>query len=181
MDIKQLRGTVGAALAEAGLTKQSLFPKGDKVWQLSRPEVVPYFSPSPYRRTWGFVYCGVLGLEIPALRTWLLKHKPGDEAGIFRGAFTGYFSTNDELLRGFMVEHGLPVPAELWAGLIVDRLAAVPFTVEELLFQYRSNRQRLGWFAHLHDRHAWDFLLAWSKDPDPALHVPKMAPDGRIA
>jgi len=37
------------------------------------------------------------------------------------------------------------------------------------------------WLAHPHERHAWEFLLKWHDDPDPALNVPKMRPDGRIA
>lgn len=79
-----------------------------------------------------------------------------------------------------MLELGKPVPADLWAGLLKDKLERIPPKVDSLITAYRRNKEELGWLAHPHKRHAWDFLLKWRENPDPSIHVPKMLPDGRI-
>lgn len=180
MDIKELRAAIETALANEGLEKKKLFKKGLKVWALPGDEVIRFFSLHGYRRPWGFVVDGFIGLEIPALRRWLDEFQPGDRAGIFQSCFTGYHTANDDVLGDFMVEHGTPIPADLWAGLISDRLRGFPDQVDKLVLAYRGNKERLGWLAHPSSRHAWEFLVAWGDAPDPSLHVPQRMPDGRI-
>ncbi|MCA1196399.1 hypothetical protein K9B35_00320 [Sphingomonas sp. R647] len=181
MDIKQLRASMDGALADAGLQETKLFPKRRKVWAFPNNEVIPFFEEAAYRRPWGFVYCGVIGIEIPALRKWLFKLKPGFEAGIFYNSFVGYHTANDEVLNRFMIDHGSDIPYDLWAGLIADRLLEIPETLDQLIAVYRSDRGRLGWLAHAHQCHAWNFMLAWSQDPEANHAVPTMQPNGEIA
>jgi hypothetical protein len=78
------------------------------------------------------------------------------------------------------VEHENPTPADLWAGLLKDRLVRVPSTLDDLTTTYKRNKEELGWLAHPGMRHAWDFLMTWRDNPAPSLHVPKMLSDGRI-
>jgi len=114
------------------------------------------------------------------LRRWLTEHKQGD-VGIFHTCFVSYNILNEEVLgRRFMVEHGQPVPADLWAGLLKDRLAQIPSNLEALVTAYQRNKETLGRLAHPHERLAWDFLLKWLENPDPSLRVPKMLSDGHI-
>ncbi len=181
MDLKQLRASMNAAFVDAGLQETKLFPKRRKVWAFPDNEVVPFFEEAAYRRSWGFVYCGLICIEIPALRKWLFEFKPGFEAGIFYNSFVGYHTANDDVLSNFMPEHGHDIPYDLWAGLIADRLLQIPETLDDLIAVYRSDRGRLGWLAHPHQRHAWDFLLSWAQNPDPDLKVPTMQPNGEIA
>lgn len=155
-------------------------PKAPKIWTLPADDIIRFFWPYAYRRPWGFVYSGSIGIEVPALRDWLREHKPGREAGIFQTSFVGYVIANEDVLRDFLVEHGEPVPADLWAGLLKDRLARVPPTLEGLIASYRRNKEELGWLAHPSSRHAWEFLLEWRDNPDPSLHVPTRGPNGRI-
>jgi hypothetical protein len=65
-------------------------------------------------------------------------------------------------------------------GLEEQRLLLVPPTLDGLITAYRRDKEQLGWLAHPHERHAWDFLLKWRENPDPSIHVPKMLPNGRI-
>jgi len=180
MDITEVRASLDEALAQEGLEKKKLKSIGPKVWALPGEEVVRFFSAGGHRRPWGFVFDGLIGLEIPALRAWLDEYRPAEEAGIFRSYFVAYHTANDDALRGFMIHDGDPVPADLWAGLIADRLRELPESVDALIEAYRGDKERLGWLAHPHERHAWDFLRNWWELPDPLLHVPKMLPDGRI-
>ena len=180
MNIKEFRKVMDSALAEEGLEHRRVLPMHPKVWSLPADDIIRFFQPGAHRRPWGFVYYGVISLEIPALRAWLIKHKPGDQAGIFRTYFTGYHTANDAVMNNFTVNFGDPLPADLWAGLIRDRLAQLPSSLDALTQTYRGNRDQLGWLAHPHQEHAWNFLLRWRENPDPALRVPKMSPNGQI-
>jgi hypothetical protein len=150
------------------------------VWSLPEGDIIRFFWPHAYRRPWGFAYSGSIGVEIPSLRQWLLQHKPGNQVGIFHTCFVSYLIINEDILGEFMVEHDKPVPSDLWAGLLKDRLEKLPSTLVDLVAAYQRNKEEIGWLAHPYDRHAWEFLLKWFKDPDPSLHVPRMLPNGRI-
>jgi hypothetical protein len=179
MNVKELRAVMDNALREEGLEEQRLFPKGPKVWTISGDDLIRFFWPQAIRRPWGFIYDGAIGVEIPSLRTWLREFKP-EGPGIFHSCFICYLITNEELRREFMVEHGNPIPADLWAGLLKDKLELVPPNLDSLITAYRRNKEELGWLAHPHQRHAWDFLLKWRENRDPSIHVPKMLPNGRV-
>jgi len=178
MNIREFRALTDAAFQDQGFVHWRL--GGQKAWALPGAEIIGFFQPLAFRRPWGFLLSGVIGIEIPELRAWLQKHKPGEESGIFRGSFIGYSIANEEVLREFRSPIGAPVPADLWAGLVMDRLDQLPSLLDELIGQYRRNREPLGWLAHPHDRFAWDFLQRWREDPDPALHVPRMLPSGQV-
>lgn len=179
MKLAELRSVTDDAFRHAGLVERKLFPKGAKVWCLPGNEVIRFFQPQPYRRTWGFVFTGYFGIEIPALRAWLAEHHP-DDAGIFRHSFEAYHSLNESDRRDFMIEHERQVPAELWAGRIRDRLELLPASLEELLSVYLQRREALGRLAHPITSPAWDFLLKWNDGRDALLDVPKRGPEGRI-
>ena len=170
------------ALRDAGLEEQGVPHRRRKVpsvWALPADDILRYFWPDAQRLPWGFRYSGSIVIEIPPLRTWLNQHKRED-AEIFHTRFVSYNILNEDILAGFTVEHDEPVPSDLWAGLLADRLARIPPNLQSLVDAYRRNREDLGWLAHPHDRHAWDFLLKWIDDPDPSLPVPKRLPDGRF-
>ena len=112
---------------QEGIKKAKLLRKpGLKVWALAGDEIVRFFLPHPVRRPWGFVFHGYIGIEIPALRDWLKKHKPGPLVGIFHTNFTSYYTMNEDVLRELTVEHGASVPAKQWASLIKKRLERIP-------------------------------------------------------
>jgi len=178
MDIREFRNVTDAALRDEGFSSQKLL--GNKVWSLPGEDIIRLFQPHAYRRSWVFVYSGAIGIEIPALRSWINKYKPGEGGGILRGYFTAYIIANEDVLNKFMVEFGNPVPADLWAGLLRDRVARIPSSLEMLLSTYRTNREELGWLAHPHTKPAWDFVQRWRANPDPSLHVPRMSPTGQI-
>ena len=180
MDIRTVRATLGEALSEVGLSEERFVPGGPKVWTLPGPEVIRYFNLQGYRRPWGFVVDGHIGIEIPELRSWLRTHRRPKEMGVFHDSFAFYHTANDAALNNFMIEMGKPIPSDLWAGLIHDRLAALPDTISELIRAYQGNKERLGWLAHPTQRHAWQFLLKWRECPDPSLAVPQRLPNGRI-
>jgi hypothetical protein len=179
MNLKELRGVMDNALREEGLEELRLFPKGPKVWTLPADDIVRFFWPQAIRRPGGFTYDGAIGVEIPSLRAWLREFKR-DDAGIFHSCFVCYLIINEEVRREFMVQHGNPIPADLWAGLLKDKLELVPPTLDAFIGAYRRNKEELGWLAHPNQRHAWDFLLKWRENPDPSMQVPKMLPNGRI-
>jgi hypothetical protein len=116
MNIKEFRLVMDTALAEEGLERRQILPKHPKVWSLPADDIIRFFHPGAHRRPSGFVYDGVIGLEIPALRAWLTKHKSGDGAGIFRTYFLGYHTANDAVLHNFMVIFDDPVPSDLGPG-----------------------------------------------------------------
>lgn len=180
MNVAELKFIMNGALRQEGLQERKLVPKRPKVWSLPGGDILRFFWPHTYRKPWGFVYSGSIGVEIPSLRQWLRQHKPGNQVGIFHTCFVGYLIINEDILGEFMVEHGEPVPSDLWAGLLKDRLEKVPSSLTDLIAAYQRNKEELGWLAHPHDRHAWEFLLKWFEDPDPSLHVPQMLPNGRI-
>lgn len=179
MNINELRATMGEAFRREGLEERRLFSNGLKVWSLPAQDLIRFFYPQAYRRPWGFVYSGSVGIEIPALRQWLQAHRP-EGAGIFHDCFVSYLSINDDVFRHFMVDHRKPIPADRWAHLLKDRLEKVPSTLDGLIAAYRRNNDELGELGHVRERHAWDFLLKWREDPIPSLPVPQMLPDGCI-
>lgn len=172
MNIREFRAEIFKAFQEEGFREQRLPKSGDKIWHLPSLEVVPYFGTHTQRRPFGFVLYGVFGIEIPMLREWLIKYKPGQESGIFHRGFVEYYSTNDKVFRDFAIENDSPIPADLWVGLIKDRLNLVPSSLDELLKIYRTNREHLGMLAHPTNKIAWDFLIRWHQNPDPGLDVP---------
>lgn len=178
MNIREFRAEICKAFQEEGFREQRLTKGEDKVWLLPSLEVVPYFATHTQRRPFGFVLYGVFGIEIPMLREWLIKYKPGQGSGIFHRGFVEYYSSNDKIFRDFIIESGLQVPADLWIGLIKDRLNLIPSSLDELLRVYRANRELLGMLAHPTNKPAWDFLIRWHQDPDPALDVPRSLLDG---
>ena len=180
MNIREFRNLTDNALREEGFEPFRLMPRKLWVWAQPAGEIVRFFHPHAFRRPWGFVYSGFIGIEIPPLRDWLNRHKPGEQAGIFHTDFVGYSIANEKILGNFMATHGDPVPAEEWAGLLKDRVLRLPESLEALKAVYRSNREELGWLAHPHQKLAWDFLLKWHPDADATLHVPIMLPNGRI-
>lgn len=179
MNVKQLGIMMQAAFQREGLQARQIFPKAPQAWSIPTGDIVRFFQPHPYRRPWGFVYSGVIGIEVPALREWLRAYKVNEE-GIFHSCFVSYVIVNEDVYRDFMIANHAPVPADLWAGLLKDRLEQIPKTLVDLIAAYRRSKEELGWLAHPNERHAWDFLLKWQNDPDPALHVPRMQPNGRI-
>ena len=180
MNIREFREITDAALREEGFEQQRIAPRRLKVWSIPGQDLVRFFAPHAHRRPWGFAYYGFVGIEIPALREWLDRHKPGDEAGIFHTSFVAYHIANEKWVREFMVTHDDPVPTDLWAGMLMDRLLEIPASLDDLVTVYCSHREKLGWLAGAFLKPAWDFLLKWREDPDPTLHVPRMLPNGRI-
>lgn len=181
MDIRAFRAELGKAFCADGFEELRLRKGAPKVWALPSGKLIAYFAPDAQRRPWGFNLYGVIGIEIPALRDWLNEHKPGEQSGIFRSGFVGYYTANEDVFRDFKVDHGLPVPSDLWVGLIKDRLNRIPQTLDKLIATYRTNREALGWLAHPEDKAAWDFLIQWVHNPDPTLVVPYRLPTGQIA
>lgn len=180
MKINELRSMTNEAFARVGLEERTLFAKGTKAWCLPEGELTRFFQPQPYRRGWGFVFTGNLGIEIPRLRQWLRHHHPGDP-GIFHHSFVAYQTLNDGDRGDFMVTFDEPVPADRWATDLRDKLAALPATLDDLISTYRDNPESLGVLARPLFSPAWHFLMRWAEMPDTTLRVPKMGPDGRIA
>lgn len=174
MNVKELGTMMQAAFQREGLEARQIFPKAPKAWSLPAEDIVRFFRPHAYRRPWGFGYSGSIGIEVPALRQWLRGYKAREE-GVFHSCFISYLIVNENVLQGFTVTHGEPVPTDLWAGLLKDRLERIPETLADLIATYRRNKEELGWLAHPYERHAWEFLLKWHDNPDPALHVPQNA------
>lgn len=172
MNIREFRAMTDGALRDEGFEPYCLMPRRLWAWTIRGEDIVRAFVPNAYRRPWGFAYRGGVGIEIPALRAWLDRYRPGQQVGRFHTWFAGYEIANEDVLGDFTVLHDDPVPADLWAGLLKDRLLRIPASLDSLVALYRRDREKLGWLAHPHDRPAWDFLLKWHEDPDPALPVP---------
>jgi hypothetical protein len=181
MNVKDVSVLVDAELRREGFEERRLLPGAPKAWVLPSEEVLRFFQPKAIRRPWGFTYSGYIGLEIPELRKWLRAYKANQTSHIFQSVFAAYYIMNNDDRHLFMVEHGKPIPADLWAGLIKDRLDLIPDQLARLIDLYRSNREELGGLAHPMMREAWDFLLRWHDDPNPTLPLPIRLPDGRIA
>ena len=179
-NIRDLREVMDDAFRQEGFVQIRLHKGDQKVWALIDDEVVRFFAPHAQRRPWGYAFFGIFGIELPELRQWLDRYKPGPASGIFAGSFTAYFSSNEEVFREFMIEHGAPVPADLWVGLIKDRLSRVSTSVDDLVISYQNGGEDLGCFAHSNESDAWRFLEQWRKDPDPRMHVPCRSPTGLI-
>lgn len=179
MNIREFRALTDNALSEAGLKRLKLdIYKG---WSLPGEDLERYFLPHAYRRPWGFVFSGSIGIEIPKLREWLAKYKPGDESGIFRVSFIGYNILNDKDARDLMVTHDDPVPVEAWAAKIRDKLEHLPPSVEGLIKAYRSEPEILGKLVQSYEKPAWQFLEDWLKNPNPSLlQVPRRSATGHI-
>jgi hypothetical protein len=182
LNINEFRAVTDEALREAGLKEFKLprMPAPIKAWQLPADDLVRFFSPHAYRRPWGFVFSGYIGIEIPELRMWLDKTKTKDDMGVFHTDFVGYNIRNEDGLSDFTVEHGKPVPARTWAQKIRERLANIPSTTSEMKALYRTNREALGWLAAPLNKPMWDFYYLWSENPEPTLRVPRMSPTGQI-
>jgi hypothetical protein len=178
MNVKELRAVMAQALQAEGFEERRLAPRQPKAWTLPSDDIIRCFWPHAIRYSDGFRYTGVLGIEIPSLRNWLREHKPSDEAGLNRSCFVGYHILNEDVFQDFIVEHDRPAPADLWAGMLKDRLDKVPSTLDALVAAYRRNKEDLGWFAHPDQRPAWNVILKWCENPG-LLHAPKMLPDGR--
>lgn len=181
MDVRGFRAEISKAFKADGFIETRLFKGMNKVWVHQQSgEITSYFAPDAKRRPWGFRLFGVIGIDIPAFRNWLNQYKPGSDSGIFGAGFVGYYTANDDLLNDFQIENDLPVPADLWIGLIKDRLDQIPSSLDSLVKTYRTNREELGWLAHPHEKAAWDFLIKWHENPDPNLGVPHRLPNGQI-
>lgn len=181
MDIREFRAVLSSAFRDEGFEEKRL-AKGlhYKVWVSPGGDITRFFGPDAQRRPWGFQLFGIVGIDIPDLRRWLSEYKPGAASGIFQTCFVGYHTANEDIFREFHIDNGLPVPADLWVGLIKDRLNLIPRSLDDLVRVYKVNREELGWLAHPHDKAAWDFLLAWLDNPDPSLPVPYRLPNGPI-
>ena len=180
MNVKELRVAMAQALQAEGLEERRLVPRQPKAWTIPSDDIIRCFWPHAIRYSDGFRYTGVIGIGIPSLRQWLREHKPRDEAGIFHSCFVSYHILNEDVFQNLMVKQDKPIPVDLWAGMLKDRLEKVPSTLDALVAAYLRNEEDLGWLAHPHERLAWDFLLKWRENPDPSLHVPQMLPDGGI-
>jgi hypothetical protein len=182
LNIKEFRTVTNEALHQAGLKEFKLprKPYPIQAWQLPADDLIRFFFPQAYRRPWGFVFSGFIGIEIPELRSWLDVTKTKDEVGVFHTCFVGYNILNEDGLRDFMIEHGKPVPASIWAQKISDRLANIPATTSEMKALYRSNREALGWLAAPLNKPMWDFYFLWSNSREPTLRVPCRSPTGQI-
>jgi hypothetical protein len=182
LNIKEFRAETDAALRAAGLSEMRLprRPLALKAWHLPADDLVRFFHPHAYRRPWGFVFSGYIGVEIPELRQWLHDTKTSEDVGVFHTHFVGYNILNEDGLSNFMVENDASVPASEWAWKIRSRLESIPATTAELVKLYRSNRERLGWLAAPNTKPKWDFYFAWKGNPAADLQVPRMSPTGHI-
>src|SRR5688572_7436750 len=77
MNIREFRNLTDSALREVGFEPFRLMPRKLWVWAQPACEIVRFFHPHAFRRPWGFVYSGFIGIEIPPLRNWLNRDKPG--------------------------------------------------------------------------------------------------------
>jgi hypothetical protein len=179
MKIGELRSITNDALARAGLEERKLFVQGAKALCLPEGALTRFFQPQPYRRGWGFVFTGLIGLEIPELRRWIVQHHPTD-AGIFHHSFVAYHTLNDADRSKFMIEEGEPVPADQWAAAIHRKLANLPSTIDALVSEYRTKPEGLGLLADPLQAPAWRFLMRWADSADAALNIPRSNENGRI-
>lgn len=167
------------ALLRAGLEQRALFPKGLRVWCLAGDEVVRFFQPAPYRRGWGYVYTGYVGIELPSLRKWLASHDLG-RGTIFHHSFIAHNTLNDDDRKQFMIDLEDAFPADQLAVILREKLARLPSTVEQLVSAYQDHPTSLGGLAGPIHRNAWEFLQHCVKSPDDCLSIPRRGPDGLV-
>lgn len=170
---------MAGALSRVGLEERPLVQKKPKVWCLPGDEVIRFFQPAPYKRGWGFVYTGFVGIELPHLRTWLSSYDDG-QSGIFHHSFVAHHTLNDSDREQFMIALEGEPPVDRLAALLYDKLARIPPSVEQLVRAYRQNPTSLGGLAGPIHSAAWELLLRWVEAPDDKLRVPRRGPDGRI-
>ena len=72
MNIREFRALTDGALRDEGFEPLRLMPRKMWVWALQDGDIVRFFHAHAYRRPWGFVFSGFIGIEIPALREWLV-------------------------------------------------------------------------------------------------------------
>jgi hypothetical protein len=180
MKIADLQSVMRDAFLHAGLRERRLFPKGAKAWSLTEGELIRFFQPQPYRRGWGFVYTGYVGIEIPRLRSWLASHHPGDP-GIFHHSFVAHHTLNDPDRAAFMTDLAQPVPADQWAAIIRARLERLPSSLGDLVSACRDDPDRLAALQRPTFPEAWPFLLRWAASPDAVHAVPKIGAIGQVA
>ncbi|WP_139181778.1 hypothetical protein [Edaphosphingomonas haloaromaticamans] len=172
-DIKQFRKLVRTALEEAGFVAKRLEPKMPLAWTLPASEIVPTFLPHEMRRPWGYHLSGTLGIELPALTTWLAERFSPNDRGVFRHCFVSYHIANDALLNDLSVIHSEEVPASIWVDRLKDRFSALPSSLDDLCDVYRRSPDHLSWFSAPMNKSAWDFLLRWRANPKADLTIPK--------
>jgi hypothetical protein len=180
MQIAELRTMMNNAFLRAGLREQKLVPKGTKAWCLPEGELIRFFQPQPYRRGWGFVFTGYIGIEIPRLRSWLTSHSIGDP-GIFHHSFVAHHTLNDGDRALFMTGIEQQVPTDQWAAVIRDKLEKLPSSLDELVSAYRDNPDALGGLERPIFPQAWPFLLRWTAAPDAVETIRKTGTDGLVA
>ncbi|MDP5280119.1 hypothetical protein Q9Q95_14410 [Sphingomonas sp. DG1-23] len=177
MKIAELRTMMNDAFSRAGLKEQKLFPKGTKAWCLPEGELIRFFQPQPYRRVWGFVFTGYVGIEIPRLRSWLASHPSGDP-GIFHHSFVTHHTLNDADREMFMTDLEQRVPTDQWAALIRAKLEKLPSSLDDLVSACRENSDTLNGLQRPIFPQAWPFLLRWAEAPDAVAEIPKIGADG---
>lgn len=173
MNIREFRAVIDAALARAGFTRRRFAPGLPWVWILPGSEVTPFLVVNAQRRPWGFTFYAYLGLELPALRAWLVEHKGAKGLGSFALGFRTWYSLNDDRLSGFQVLLDDPISADDWCALYKQVLEEAPTTIDSLLAAYRDDRARLGLWADRWSEPAWDFLANWRENPSPSLKLPR--------
>lgn len=179
MKIADLRSIMEGALSRVGLEESPLVQKKPKVWCLPGGEVIRFFQPAAYKRGWGFVYTGFVGIELPQLRKWLVAHDHG-QPGIFRHSFVAHHTLNDDDRDQFMIDLESEPPVDRLAAALYDKVARIPPSMEQLVSAYRHNPASLCGLAGPIHSAAWEFLLRWTEAPDDNLRVPQRGPDGRI-
>lgn len=170
---------MAGALSRVELEERALFLKGPKAWCLPGGDTVRFFQPAPYRRSWGFVYTGYIGIELPQLRTWISHHRQG-QAGIFQHSFVAHHTMNDDDRARFMVTADEEFSPDHLALALHEKLTSIPPTAERLTTCFKADPSSLGGLAGPIHQHAWDFLLRWMERPDDSLSIPKRGPDGRV-
>lgn len=168
-NIKDFRAAIRWQLQIAGFSPVRIAPKMPLAWTLPGEEIEPVFFPHEMRRPWGFRLSGILAIELPSLRQWLLR-KDGP-IGVFHHSFVNYHLANDDMLGGFDAINAASAPLDEWIGLITERVCVLPKTVDELIHTYRTSPDHLGLFADPINKPAWDFLMRWRDDPSADLQV----------
>jgi len=177
-NVADLRVIMADALIGAGLAQIKVGPRKLKAFTLPG-ENIRFFSEHAYRRPWGFVYSGSIGIELPRLRHWLTQN--GKELGIFHSSFADYVIANDlPLSSQLMVEVGEPFSAASWAQEIRSRLERIPASEASLIEMMRADPGDLGLLHNDWNKPAWDYYRRWLDRPDVELEVPDRDARGRL-